>query len=341
MLLNDYNNQRMSQKQRRQQKRKSKMKSIRNIILIGTIVGTAIYFASIWEPTSPPIKATYAFHDEARHEWIAELLRPLRYSEVDFEMYSNQALLINLSNGRVLFDHHADEVTYPASVTKIMTVLVGLEHGNLDDAVIVQADFEALWLAGASTAGFEPDEVRSLSDILYGIMLPSGGEATSALVYHVAGSEAAFIALMNDKAQELGMYNTHFVNATGLHDDNHYTTAKDIARLLTYALENPEFRTIFTSQTHELAVPNLNGTTMQSTLFSNLETNEFEGGQLIGGRTGFTLEAGRCLASLATNGEDEYILVTFGEPTADVFTNPTAHIADALQIYEYFFNLTH
>ena len=341
MIMNDdeINSQKASHRLEKKDKFRRVTKLMRNVILIGIVVGTAIYFAVNWEPPIPPTKATRDFHDEARAEWIAELLRPLRYSEVAFDMYSNQALLINLSNGRVLFDHYGGERIYPASVTKIMTVLIGVEQGDMDEDVTVQADFDALFWAGAMQSGFGPGEVRSLSDILHGIMLPSGAEATASLAYHVAGSYEGFVALMNAKAEELGMYNTRFSNTTGLHDNNHYTTAEDIATLLAYALDNPEFRTVYTAQTYELDVPNSLGTTMLSTLFNNMYSNAFEGGEIIGGRTGFTPEAGRCLASLATNGFDEHILITFGAP--DEIANQTAHIQDALLIHEYFFNLNH
>jgi D-alanyl-D-alanine carboxypeptidase (penicillin-binding protein 5/6) len=339
MMINDDEIafQRASHKLKKKEKLKATIKQIRNVILAGIIIGVGVYFAVNWQPPTPPIKATRDFHDEARAEWIAELLRPLRYSEVAFDMYSNQALLINLSNGRVLFDHYADERIYPASVTKIMTVLIGIEHGSMDDDILIRADFDSLFLAGATQAGFGPDEVRSMSDVLHGIMLPSGAEATSSLAYHIAGSTEGFVELMNTKAQELGMVHTNFMNTSGLHHDNHYTTAEDIAILLSYALENPDFRRIFTAQTYQLAVPNSYGHTMLSTLFNNILSNEFEGGKIIGGRTGFTPQAGRCLASLATNGVDEYILITFGAPNE--IANETAHILDAFQIHQYFFNL--
>ncbi|MCL2559857.1 MAG: D-alanyl-D-alanine carboxypeptidase [Turicibacter sp.] len=341
MIMNDDEINRQKEEQRLQKKENftRRVKLIRNVILAGIVAGIGIHVAVNWEPPVPPTKVVDDFSRDVRTVWIEELLRPLRYSEVTFEMYSNQALLINLSNGRILFSHHADEITYPASVTKIMTVLIGIEHSEMDESVVIQADFDALWWAGAMLSGFGPGEVRSMSDILHGIMLPSGAEASSSLAYHIAGGEAGFVALMNEKAEELGMTNTHFMNTTGLHDDNHYTTAEDIAILLTYALENPEFRAIFTAQTYELAVPNSLGHTMLSTLFNTIDSNEFEGGAIIGGRTGFTFEAGRCLASLATNGEDEFILITFGTPTPDLVTNATAHILDALLIHEYFFNL--
>jgi len=267
-------------------------------------------------------------------EILALLPRTLTYDEVDFTMYSEYALLINISNGQVLFEHQADVRTYPASVTKIMTVLVGLQNGSMDENVIVSADFDRLSIAQAMQSGFEYGEVRTFSEILHAVMLSSGGEATEALANHVAGSYEAFVEMMNIKAHELGMYDTHFVTATGLHDENHFTTANDIAILLKYALEIPEFRDMFTRDSYELETPNLRGDTLTSTLSLFAPTLEFEGGRILGGRTGFTTPAGRTLASLATNGEDEFILITFGalEEEEDF----TLAILDALMIYSYF-----
>jgi len=271
-------------------------------------------------------------------EILASLHWSLTYDEVEFEMYSEYALLINLSDGLILFEHQADVRTFPASVTKMMTVLVGLENGDMNESVTVEADFDRLLIAEASQSGFVYDEVRTFSEILHGIMLSSGGEATEALANHVAGSYEAFVDLMNMKARELGMYDTHFVTATGLHDENHYTTANDIAILLQYALEIPEFREMFTRESYELETPNSLGDTLYSTLFKFAPTIEFEGGEIIGGRTGFTTPAGHCLASLATNGEEEFILITFGALEDD--THRIAHILDALMIYEYFISST-
>ena len=256
------------------------------------------------------------------------------YDDVDFRMSSEYALLINLSNGLVLFEHQADVRTYPASVTKAMTALVGIENASMDEAVVVEADFEGLYLSEAAQSGFSYGEIRTFSEILHGVMLPSGGEATEALANHIAGSYEAFVDLMNIKAEELGMYDTHFVTATGLHDDDHYTTARDIATLLIYALDNPEFRDVFTKEFYEMDEPNLFGSVMHSTLFYFAPTIHFDGGKIIGGRTGFTIPAGSCLASLATNGEDEFLLVTFGAGFDNDDLN--AHIHDALLIFSYF-----
>jgi len=322
------------QRAQRRHELKAKIRLIKRVTLAGVIIGVGIYFFSQRYFQEFPVKAMPAFDQERIAEIVAEITRPLTYDEVTFAMHSEYALLVNISNGRTLFAHQADTRTYPASVTKIMTTLIGIENGDMDEQVTINVDFNALFATGAIQAGFGYGEVRTLEEVLHAIMLPSGAEATWALANHVAGSYEGFVALMNEKARALGMLETNFVTTTGLHDDLHYTTATDIAILLEYALEIPEFRAIFTAKSYELATPNSLGSVMHSTLFANAEQTTFTGGEIIGGRTGFTTPAGRCLASLATNGVDEFILITFGAP--DYLENQTAHILDALMIYEYF-----
>ncbi|MCL1989430.1 MAG: serine hydrolase [Defluviitaleaceae bacterium] len=326
-------------------------KWVRNVILVGAILaGIGIYVTPMLSfqalpkvfPTALPMKEIAELDQTQVAEMIDEIIEPFEiadpstYDNVNFQMDSQYALLINSANGQVLFEHQADVRTYPASLTKIMTTLIGIEQGGyLDDSVTVSADFDALSQAHAMKAGFSYGEVRTLSEILHAIMLSSGAEATWSLAYHVAGNYEAFVALMNEKARELGMYDTHFVTTSGLHDENHYTTAHDMAILLQYALENPVFKAIFTAPTYELETPNSRGSTLYSTLFRVAPRTTFEGGEIMGGRTGFTTPAGRCLASLATDGTDEFILITLGAPDPD-FTNHDSHILDALTIYEYF-----
>lgn len=255
--------------------------------------------------------------------------------EVSFNMYSQRALLINLTTGDVLFEHNANARVYPASLTKIMTVLVGLEQAK-SETMTVHADFERLMLENAMIIGFEYGEERTLMEIMHGAMLPSGADATETIAYNIAGSEEAFVERMNERAKELGMYHTNFTNTSGLHDENHYTTAYDMAILLRHALANPRFREVFTAKEYPFTTSFGKQHVMHSSLFSNMWTNGFTGGEIIGGKTGFTNAAGRCLASLATNGEDEFILITLGADA--VAEDQTAHIFDAFTIYEYFFN---
>jgi len=267
--------------------------------------------------------------------WDLEQMLVNYFNSAEYLMSSENALLINLTTGEVLFDYFANQLVYPASITKIMTVLVGILAEASEGTVTVYADFDGLYLSRAMQSGFVLGEERTFSEILHAVMLSSGGEATEALANHIAGSYEDFVLLMNKKAYELEMFDTYFVTATGLHHELHQTTARDIAKLLQYALDIPEFRAIFTTEEYKLERPNSFTDTLRSTLFHFAPTMTFSGGEILGGRTGFTNEAGRTLASLATDGVDEFILITFG--AKDEIDNQINHILDALMIYEYFF----
>lgn len=147
---------------------------------------------------------------------------------------SRHAILLNAQSGRVLAQKRADERTAPASLTKMMTVLLAIEaEPDLDKQVTLPEDiFPALQTEKASMAGFVPDETVTVRDLLYGAMLPSGAECCEALAQLVSGSEENFAALMNQKAAELGMKNTHFTNATGLTDTEHYSSAAGYGKAL-------------------------------------------------------------------------------------------------------------
>jgi D-alanyl-D-alanine carboxypeptidase (penicillin-binding protein 5/6) len=184
-------------------------------------------------------------------------------------------------------------------------------------------------------AGFKPGEKVRATDLLYGALLPSGAESCIGLAIHIASSESDFVVMMNQKAMELGMINTHFENTTGLHDENHYTTAKDLAILLSYALQNDTFHEIFTSSSHSTKPTNKHpgGMTLYSTMFDKLNQSnqKITDGEILGGKTGYTDEAGLCLASLAKVGNQEYILVTAGAK-GDHYSEQY-NITDAFAVY--------
>ena len=167
-------------------------------------------------------------------------------------LYSESAVLLDLDIGEIAAQKKSQEKIFPASLTKMMTVLLVLENGeDLNRQVRLSEDiFPELYEEGASMAGFLPGEHATVRDLLYGAMLPSGGECCKALAEEVAGSEENFADLMNKKAEELGMKHTHFVNSTGLPDRKHYTTTKDLARLLEHAWENGDFQAIFTKRSY-------------------------------------------------------------------------------------------
>lgn len=232
------------------------------------------------------------------------------------DLHSPNAILVRLDSHKVLMEKNSGQKIYPASLTKIMTTIVAIEQ--LDDLQenikLSDSMFRELYKADASMAGFLPNEEVRAIDLLYGLMLPSGAECCIGLAEHIAGSEKSFVGLMNKKANRLGMDSTHFTNTTGLHDDNHYTTVKDLSILLSYALQNKTFKEIFTSSRYSTAPTNRHpgGITFQSTMFKNIENPTIEGGKILGGKTGYTSKAGLCLASLAQKNGREYILVTAG-----------------------------
>lgn len=250
-------------------------------------------------------------------------------------LYSESAVLMRLDSGEVLFQKNSGEKIYPASLTKLMTALVILDQfEDLDHTVTLSGEvFDCLSGSGASVAGFLPGEQLTLRDLLYGCVLPSGADAAMGLACATAGSEENFAELMNSKAAELGMAHTHFKNATGLHDPGHYTTVMDMAVLLRAGLKNPEFRELLTTFDYQTEPTNRHpgGVGLSSTLSSLMGTPYQDGVTLLGGKTGYTEEAGLCLASLAEKDGREYIAVTAGAPGSHE-TSPR-HLEDAFRLY--------
>ena len=251
------------------------------------------------------------------------------------KLNSPNAILIHLKDHTVLMQKNSEEKIYPASLTKMMTAIVAIENlPDLKEEIkLTNSMFQGLYEANASMAGFQPGEQVKAIDLLYGVMLPSGAECCVALADQIAGSEQDFVGMMNQKAADLGMDNTHFENTTGLHDENHYTTVKDLAVLLSYALQNDTFREIFTSPCHTVPPTNKHpdGITFYSTMFEDLSNQNIMDREILGGKTGYTEEAGLCLASLAKVGKQEYILISAGAK-GDHDTEQY-NIADALAVY--------
>ncbi|MDD2497795.1 MAG: D-alanyl-D-alanine carboxypeptidase [Desulfitobacteriaceae bacterium] len=252
------------------------------------------------------------------------------------KLNSPNAILIRLKDRIILMQKNSEKKIYPASLTKMMTAIVAIENlPDLKEEIkLTNSTFQGLYEAGASMAGFQPGEKVSGIDLIYGVLLPSGAESCIALADKIAGSERGFVKMMNKKAADLGMDNTHFENATGLHSENHYTTVKDLAILLSYALQNDTFREVFTSSRHSTRPTNRHpdGITFYSTMFEELNIQSIADGKILGGKTGYTEEAGLCLASLAqVVGKQEYILITAGAK-GDHHTEQY-NITDALAVY--------
>ena len=244
-------------------------------------------------------------------------------------------LLADAETGAIIFEKGADTPRQVASLTKLMTVLLVLERLDrgeisLDDTVAVSKTAAS---APGSTALLDAGASYRVEDLLRSAIVASGNDSATALAEHLAGSEEAFVALMNRKAGELGMKHTHFANCTGLTSPEHYSSAADLAVLLQAALNNETFRTVFTTgqYTSSVTAQHPKGLYMASTLLSRLDGGEVTGGQILGGKTGYTDAAGLCLASLAVVNGKEYILVTLGAP-GNHATEQT-NIMDAVQVY--------
>ena len=186
---------------------------------------------------------------------------------------------------------------------------------------------------GGSQVFLEEGETQTAADLTKSIAIASANDAAVAMAEFLAGSEEAFVQKMNERAKELGMEDTNFVNASGLHDENHYSTVQDILVLLEYALKNETFYQVFTTRSYTTAPTQEypEGITFESTMYEKKDSLEVTDGEILGGKTGFTSAAGLCLASLAEVEGQEYILVTAGaEGNHD--TEPF-HILDAENIY--------
>ncbi len=228
------------------------------------------------------------------------LYAPVR-AETEPDVSAKSAVLIEYHTGKVLYAKNADVRLPMASTTKIMTALLALEEGNPSDMVTISPN--AANVEGSSMY-LKAGEKLSLSDLLWGLMLSSGNDAAVAIAEHMAGNEADFAKRMTERATELGCTNTCFKNASGLPDDEHYTTALELARITGKSLENVKFREIVSQKSARVA-----GRTLSN---HNKMLFLYEGA--IGVKTGYTKKAGRTLVSAANRGGVELIAVTLNAP---------------------------
>ena len=252
---------------------------------------------------------------------------------LDLELYSSSAVLVDVQSGTVLAEKGMDEKIYPASMTKVMTLLVAAE--NLPDLdatfTMTQAIIDPLYLAGASMAGYVNGETVTMRDLLYGAVVPSGAEATEALAQAVAGSEEAFVAMMNEKAAALGLANTHFMNTSGLHDENHYSTVREIALILQAALENETCTEILSAENYRASETEQHPDGLAMTnkfLYRVHHEYALNGAEITAAKTGYTAEAMNCCASAGTTPDGRSVICV----TANAWTGEFC-IEDHIALY--------
>lgn len=263
-------------------------------------------------------------------------------AEPGYETVCKNAIVVNTNSGRVVFEKNADEVVPVASLTKIMTALVVLENcSDLDEMVEVKySTLLTIGNTGLVTMGLLSGEKVSVHDLLYCMLIKSAADASVVLAEHIGGSIDNFISMMNAKAQEIGMTNSHFVNTHGLDAEGHYSTARDMAALSAYAMKNKTFADIVSRATYTTAQTNMSAPRVAyTTNYLISSTSGFLYEYADGIKTGYTGEAGRCLAATAVKDKVRYVCIILGcDGYNSDGTIGTGHFKDAINLFEQAFN---
>ena len=249
------------------------------------------------------------------------------------DINSKNAVLYVLNDDSVVFEKNKDEITSIASLTKIMTTIVAIENiNNLDEQVTITSDMlKGLKEENAYVINLQVGEKVTYNDLLYGTFLASGADAARGLSFGISGSDSKFVELMNNKAKELNLTKTHFTNATGLDTKDQTSTVDEVAKMLQYALKNEKFKEIFYTDTYTFSNKKH---TVKSSLKETASYYKLDASNIQGGKTGYTTNAGRCLASVAYDKEND---ITYMLVTTNAVINPKYyHVKDAVDIYNYY-----
>ncbi len=231
------------------------------------------------------------------------------------DVLSEYAILMDVSNGTIVAQKNVETIINPASMTKILTVLVAAEHvTNLDDTFTMTLDItDYAYTNDCSSVGFLDCEVVTVRDLFYGTILPSGGDAAVALATYVSGSQEAFVELMNEKLEELGLADTaHFTNCVGLYDEDHYCSVYDMAMIMKAAAENELCREVMSTRVYTTSITEQHpeGITVSNWFIRRIEDKD-TAGKVICAKTGFVNQSGSCAASYYISEEGTpYICVT-------------------------------
>lgn len=260
------------------------------------------------------------------------------------DISSPSALLMDYSSGKILYEKNINEKRYPASLTKIMTAIIVLENCELSDTATVSYDAVMSLSSGYVTANLQVGEELTVEQLLYVLMVGSSNDAAIVLAEHVSGSVENFATLMNEKAKELGCTSTNFVNPNGAHDENHYSTAYDLALIAKYAMQNDTFRTLVSTTFYTLPTTNkydredriFRTTNSLLQLDNSDRADNYYYKYATGIKTGFTTPAGNCLIASANKNNLELITVVLGAgQTKDGLSQ---RYLDTLSLFDYGYN---
>ncbi len=250
------------------------------------------------------------------------------------DLTAKGVILLDTKTGRVLYSKNENEKMYPASTTKILTAILTLENCNLTDFVTINHNISATIPYGYTIVELQIGEQFTIEQLLEMLLVHSANDVASLLAEHVGGSVEGFANMMNKKVAELGLSNTHFTNPSGIHDDNHYTTATDLAAIMKYCIKNKEFVRLASMPSCTIPATNKHiARTYDSTdklVIPSDSKNYYP--YLVCGKTGYTDPAGECLVSCANKDDLELICVILGGETID--NNPTRY-TETKALYEY------
>lgn len=251
---------------------------------------------------------------------------------------AESAIIMEASTGMILYSKNIHEELYPASITKIMTTLLAVENCSLSETVTFSKEAVFSIEPGSSHAGADVGEEMTMEQALYCIMLASANEVSNAVGEHIAGSLDAFAEMMTARAKELGCQNTHFANANGLHNDNHYTSAYDMALITQAAMKNPTFRTIAGTKRYTIPPTNKQSDTRYLTnhhqmIYPN-KYPQYAYEYAIAGKTGYTMKAGNTLVTVAKKDGLELICVVMKSKAA---SQPENQYTDTISLLDYGF----
>lgn len=283
-----------------------------------------------------PIQAAPASESDYQTQAEERKELPIQSNEIENwpdgpAISAESAILMEANTGVILYAKNIDEKSYPASTTKLMTCLITVENSELNEIVEFSHDAVFSIESGSSNIGIDPGQSMPIEECLYGILVASANEVANAVAEHVAGSTEAFADLMNQKAEELGCKNTHFVNAHGLYHENHYTTAYDLALIARACFQNELISKIAnTSSYHFVATANQPDDFIQRNKHK-LITGEIAYEGIKGGKTGYTDEARQTLVTCAEKNGMKLICVVMKEETPDQFH-------DTVKLFDYGFS---
>lgn len=264
--------------------------------------------------------------------WISPLTSQAATADELPKIVSESAVLMDAKTGQVLYEKNLHKQLYPASITKILTIMLGIENGQLQDSVTMSREAVFSILRGSSHIALNEGEQITLEQALMAAMLPSANDASNGIAEHISGSIADFAVLMNQRAREAGALNSNFVNPHGLPNAAHLSTAYDMAMITRAALGNDKFREIF--GTVRYTIPPTNKQTKLRDLWAEhrmLTTNKFYYQGVIGGKTGYTMESQNTLVTAARRGERELLVVVMKSQNYAVYT-------DTIALFDYGFN---